>query len=399
MYPPPEGITESAEQASELDDTFLSSDPFGYFISRIGMLHNWALNAAVPDTADDEQPDAEQLETARVPGRPDLAAVFTALSNKANSPLLPPMVVKSQVALDAFTLRHHVAEAVVRLTLARLEHTKTERAGHASLWATISDNMLTIHELRKTLVREMRALPDAGFAQLVLPPELPINEHTLPAARATVETLAAWVEYAVALLTPTELDTTAAHNKVKHGLAVRGRADLKVTFTTVAPNADGNVSLSAFDPGVAIDIFDRPVLEFLGRPPKTNKVTQGLELTQLRMDYRELLFEAAMMARVHGALFHVAARAHFNDRDIPQGLEVAPHPGLIANSPKPNRRGNPVGMRFPITLPADSGASRTAGIGFSDGTFVPFTITGERTTGQVVDDTQNVEPDAGTERD
>ena len=42
MYPPPTGTRLSAEQRRALDDTFLSSDPFGYFSARIHMLLEWA---------------------------------------------------------------------------------------------------------------------------------------------------------------------------------------------------------------------------------------------------------------------------------------------------------------------------------------------------------------------
>lgn len=43
MYPHPQGPLESAEQIVELDNTFLTSDPLGYFMSRAGMIHAWAL--------------------------------------------------------------------------------------------------------------------------------------------------------------------------------------------------------------------------------------------------------------------------------------------------------------------------------------------------------------------
>lgn len=43
MYPLPEGPDETPEQIRELDDTLLSSDPLGYFMSRIGMLHHWGV--------------------------------------------------------------------------------------------------------------------------------------------------------------------------------------------------------------------------------------------------------------------------------------------------------------------------------------------------------------------
>ncbi len=42
MYPPPDGQDLTEEQALELDDTFLASDPFQYFTSRIASLLSMA---------------------------------------------------------------------------------------------------------------------------------------------------------------------------------------------------------------------------------------------------------------------------------------------------------------------------------------------------------------------
>ena len=63
-------------------------------------------------------------------------------------------------------------------------------------------------------------------------------------------------------------DLNSAHNKVQHGLAVRARSDLRVTFNSTPPNADGTVPLSALSGDGTFDIFDRPILEFQGRAPK-----------------------------------------------------------------------------------------------------------------------------------
>lgn len=49
MYPPPTGKDLTQEQARELDDTFLASDPFEYFRSRISSLLIWQEAAPVAD--------------------------------------------------------------------------------------------------------------------------------------------------------------------------------------------------------------------------------------------------------------------------------------------------------------------------------------------------------------
>lgn len=385
MYPPPQGPNETLEQAEALDDTFLSSDPFAYFISRIAMLHGWALATQKPA---DEDADADAFPGEVAIGRPDLLGVIHAVMGNQPPPAPPRMATSAQVAVDAFALRHHLAEALLRLFLACADHAERPQQDLApgtpvSLWARLTDDRnLTIDELVKAAVKAVNRLPEGAFANMVLPPDVPVDETTLPRAERLSAMCADWIEHSVALLRSAQLDTTRAHNKVKHGLAVRGRSDYRLAFSLAPPRPDGDIDLSAFDPDVSVDVFDRPVLEFLARPSRK----QGLELTQLRLDYRELLSEGAMMAFVYGALFHVVARSHFADRAIPQGLTVAPHPGFVGETPKPNHAGHQVGLRFPITGPPKGGKARPAGIGHPDGTFQTLIFTGEKTTGRIVDE-------------
>lgn len=49
MYPPPDGQDLTEQQALELEDTFLASDPFQYFSSRIASLLTWHESAPVSD--------------------------------------------------------------------------------------------------------------------------------------------------------------------------------------------------------------------------------------------------------------------------------------------------------------------------------------------------------------
>ena len=65
MYPSPSGSDLTVEQAQKLDDTFLSSDPFGYFNARIEMMLRWAeseidCDEQVGVAADDEQDERER---------------------------------------------------------------------------------------------------------------------------------------------------------------------------------------------------------------------------------------------------------------------------------------------------------------------------------------------------
>lgn len=69
----------------------------------------------------------------------------------------------------------------------------------------------------------------------MLPPEVPLDEDTLPRAERLSQTCADWIEHSIELLRSAQLDTTRAHNKVKHGLAVRGRSDYHLSLSLVPP--------------------------------------------------------------------------------------------------------------------------------------------------------------------
>lgn len=400
MYAAPQGPLESPEQMRDLDDTFLTSDPYGYFVSRIGMLHAWAKTAEGKDWAQgadsedpsrDGQADGVAAHLSRV-GRPDLYPIIAAVMQDKEPERPKSMVVSAQVAVDAFALRHHVAEAMVRLFVACAERLIATGAPTTSLWSRMTDDKnIRIDQLVRAATKAARDLGEFGFGHLILPPSAKVESD---ADRAFLEHLlnvcAEWFRHALILLQPVELDVNTAHNKVKHGLAVRGRSDLKTSFTTAEPDADGNMPLSALGNGVSFEIFERPVLEFMSRPKlQDSKIRQGLEVTQLRLDYRALLAESTLMAYIHGALFHVAACRHFGGRSIPRGLSVATHPGYAAqNAARPNIGGHQVGMRFPITNPPGGGQARSAGLWHQDGTSMSFKSFGERRTGRVVDDSQ-----------
>ena len=188
-----------------------------------------------------------------------------------------------------------------------------------------------------------------------------------------------WLQFAIDLLVGHELQLNAAHNKVKHGLAVRARDDLTVSFITTPPSADGTIPVSALTGPDAVDIFDRPVIEVLAQAPKVDEHRQGLELTRLRVDVPAVLAEAYMIAWTQGAMFHVAATKHFESRvEIPDHLQAPPHPGYPVGGPRSDHVSGkaPVGMRFPLTTPPDGRPGRrSAGIAFRD-SFIPLILTG-----------------------
>ena len=377
MYPPPVGPSLTAEQARELDDTFLASDPFAYFSSRIASLLVWQEHVADSQTPlPQAQPDS-------------IRAQFNAyLQSSAVDGPFKAVDVHAQVAADALAVRHHAAEALLRLSCARLAPAST--TSPACLWAEIASGPKQIADVIDRLkVSAKKAEPGERMFRALVDPE------ALEAARRDQEVVdacnvfVAWIAYASELLSPAEIDFQGGHNKVKHGLAVRARSDLRVTFTTTPPNADGTIRLSALTGPGAIDIFDQPVLELLAYGPKVEGHRQGLELTQLRLKPAALLADAYMFAMAHGALFHVAAKQHFAGRDdLREHLVAPPFPGFPIGGPRPSDIDAfaPLGMRFPLTTPPGGGPPRRqAGIGFRDWFQIMHVDHADRSSGFIVD--------------
>ena len=296
--------------------------------------------------------------------------------------------VDAQVAADALAVRHHAAEALLRLACARLA--PDSGVGAPCLWAEIACGPTQTADVVERLNASAER-PGAGervFHALVEPEER-------EAARSSSEVVDAcnvfvdWLHYAATLLsTGVPIDLQAGHNKVKHGLAVRARSDMRLVLLATGPDADGSIPLSAFTgPGV-VDIFDQPVLEVLAQP-KVDGHRQGLEVTQLRLKPSALLADAYMLAMAHGALFHVAAVEHFTGRDDLRKDQTPPaSPGYPVGGPKPSDidAHAPLGMRFPLTTPPGGGqVRREAGIGFRDH-FQVLHIDHAGRQGQVVED-------------
>ena len=180
----------------------------------------------------------------------------------------------------------------------------------------------------------------------------------------------AWFLHSIHLLTSNELTVNAAHNKLRHGLAVRARDDVRIELMVGAkPDADGNLPSSAFQNGNSIPIFDRPMVTCLARPH--GRPALGLEVSSLRIEIPLVLAETWMISVVYAALFNVAAKRHFGDRQV----DVAPYPTLPTGPTPEALLGNtPLGYRGIVTFPPDpSTPAREAGI-FFPGTFVPMTI-------------------------
>ncbi|WP_311208473.1 MULTISPECIES: hypothetical protein [unclassified Aeromicrobium] len=366
----------------ELDDTYLTSDPYGYFVSRAAMLHGWARQDAPDDAIGD----------GTFGGRPDLAGLISAIMRDTDTEDVPPTrVVSSQVALDAFALRHHVAEALVRLFVTVAHRDIDGATEPRSLWvAATDDDLQSIGSLLDAAFDVNDKVSDDFLARMVLPVNFVVDEESHPAAAAFVRMCAEWIEHAVRLLAPAEFNLTTAHNKIKHGLVVRARSDLRTSLSLIEMSDNGDLPLSTVRGDKFADLTKLPVIEVLARPRlkgRSRKERQGLEVTQIELDYRAILAEVIVLAHVYAAIFHHAAIVHFADHATPRDVSIAPHPGMVGEVPPVGFTGPPVGIRVSVTTPDDGGAARPSMFALPDGTLVPFTITGPRRRGRIVDDT------------
>jgi hypothetical protein len=377
MYPSPDGQDLTEEQAVELDDTFLASDPFQYFSSRIASLLAWQESAPLSDAPlPGPEPGSIRAELNQYLQRPVADGPFKVLD------------VHAQVAADALAVRHHAAEALLRFACARLAPSPS--AGVPCLWAEIASGPTQIADVIERLNASAQEA-DSGermFCALVEPGRRETARRS-PEIVDACNVFVEWLGYAAGLLSPAAIDLQAGHNKVKHGLAVRARSDMRVTFVTTPPNADGSIPLSAFTGPGAVDIFDQPVLELLARGPKVDGHRQGLEITQLRLKPSALLADAYMLAMAHGALFHVAAVEHFAGReDLREYQAPPPFPGYPVGGPRPTHidAHAPLGMRFPLTTPPGGGnVRREAGIGFRGRFQILYVDHANRSSGRVVE--------------
>lgn len=343
MFTKPEGPHLTPEQARELDDSFFGSRPFEYFSARIASLISSADSPAV------ERPEG-------------LGADFFASLGLAEMPHTLPFSDSDrelQVATDSFAVRHHAAEALVRLYHALTVATAAE-GSPACVWESIVDGPIRTVDLVGQARGHLSS--DAGqdsFWTLVLPPGAAADDGTSKEVTTALNVMGAWLQRAMNLLTRDDINTNAAHNKVKHGLAIRSRNDVRMIFSTQGPDADDTIPLSALTGPNAADIFNTVTLDYLARP---HGKKSGLEMSTLRLAPAKLLAESWMMAVTYAAMFHIAAAQHFANRD----LEPPTYPH-IPLGPRPEQLlGNSVvGLRHPVTLPLDGKkAPREAGIAF-----------------------------------
>lgn len=325
LYPTTTKRELTPEQSRLLDQTFFGSSATAYWRSRIDLLLreptpiDYAVGLAAdlrqfgldPDALATTQPSARERETQR--------------------------------ALDAFALRHHLAESLVRLVRAVLEVGEDR---DKSLWATMAEDRSYGADLVGPLLRAQEEGVPAG---LFLTPGL--VEHLRvggsPDVGPALQMHWHWVRRAVDLLVSVGLDSNVGNNKLKHGLAVRARDDRRVDYTTTPPNEDGTVDLSALQ--AAVPLVAAVSLEFLERVPSKLPHGGSWEVTVLNLRPAELLAECLQLCIVWASVFTAAAAWRIGDEGPSEPERV-----LLTSGPssEPMRRES-VGMRQGLTSARD----------------------------------------------
>lgn len=364
IFPEPTGVQVDPLHIPELDDALFSSDPFAYFCSRIQAL-----------TA---EPSAEPFDT------DDGRAFLRLLQIPAESARVEgTSAVQLQRSVDAIGLRQHVAETVVRAWLAALETRTSGRT--VSVWASLNDQPTQILQV----LERIGGHPDNSDPQVVLdllyPPHL--HARVVPGSDLdeAANLLLSWLAHAEALLTRRDIQLAAAHNKVKHGLAVRPRNDLRIDVFQSDPASGGPAAPVSAMRG-SIPLIDRPSVLFLSRPPKTgDSPRECLELTCLRVDLPSVIAETYMLATVHAAVFHTAARRY--ESQGTNTIGIPPFPTLPLGPTPEQLLGKAVtGLRSPVTFrPDGSRSERRPGVAFNNFVFVPMETPGPGRSVRVVD--------------
>ncbi|MDJ0338681.1 hypothetical protein [Cryobacterium sp. PH31-O1] len=354
----PDGPLLSPVQAKQLDDEFFLARPLPYFSARIASLLKAQKNPSAPD------PD-------------DFQEFYGALGLPSTSQILDYEVGdrQLQVSVDALALRHHAAEALIRF-LHAVTVAKQGPGDAPSTWVAIADGPPTLFDVAKQL-REVTNSDEHAFWHAFIK----TGVNNTAEVREAFATACGWVDRAIQLLTDDELTINAAHNKVKHGLAISARNDVRIDILRGnPPEKDGTIPLSSFQNGNSIPLFDRPMLSYLARPH--GKPRQGLEITSLQVDLPIVLAETRMIAVIYAACFHVAALAHFGVADA-----IAPYP-VLHKGPTPEQLlGHSLqGYRATVTTPPDGKTPpRPSGL-FFPGVFQSMVIDFENITQAVVVD-------------
>ncbi len=157
-------------------------------------------------------------------------------------------VAKLQVAVDAFALRHQVAETLLRFLHVVLHH----RAG-SSHWADLTDTPFKTHDVYVQNHARLTAEgtdSEALLRSVLLPPGYLPDNHSDPGTQPSLDQRSAgelvnhalslhvaWINYAIMMFIQENPDLDAAHNKFKHGMGLRPHDDVLSTLTSTPANS------------------------------------------------------------------------------------------------------------------------------------------------------------------
>jgi hypothetical protein len=358
MYPTSDSETLTSEQTALLDKTFFESNPVSYWRARIDDLlrgpmtpidYGVGLAAQVVGYGIDER-----LLPLTQPTEPER---------------------ELQKALDAFALRHHLAESLVRLVHAVLIEVDSSNSG---FWASLTRSPSQAFDVVKA-IREFEArgvVPATLFMPTAdvraLPPEPPAD------VVAAVQMHWRWVRRSMQLLVSEGLESNVGNNKLKHGLAVRQHDQLRVGFMTESPTPEGNIRLTDVRNGLGV--IDARAVEFLQCLPKRDDHAGSWEVTVLNLRPAPLIAEALMLCTVWSSVFASAAA----DRFAGSAEAISRHPGLALGPPPEALIQDVTGYRQALTMSTKSGTSRGFVVETPEGV-VGIDVTGPKIDGVIID--------------
>ena len=354
MFPPPTGTSTSPEQVRELDDSYFSGDPAEYFRCRISGLLAWSQGPSI-DSSAGLASEVGKLLVRQEPG----------------DPLPDTRRREIQIAVDAFSVRHHVAETLLRFVEA-LTRARMADVDDVSFWETLSKSPTNTSDVVKS-IRTYFSADDHGadFARWCIPERILRSDQGSAELKQAARVLEAWVGHAEYLLMRDDIHLNASNNKAKHGMSLRARDDLLLTIIRAdGLRGDLPTAYELNEPG-AFNVLDRPVMEILAKTPPTVQPRADLELSWLRLDSATLLAEASMLTYTLAAFFHVAAQGHLDRYGSDDA--IAPYP-LLRFGPLPDvmLRNVVTGIRLPVVAPHNGKTSeRPAGFALHR-TFIPI---------------------------
>ena len=335
----PQGMNLTEDQASRLDAEFFRSSPLEYFVPRIEQL------LVAGDLAPEHDGEAVMSFRRRLglpPEGPDPLETTESARGR-------------QRAVDAVSVRHHAAETLLRLLYA-LSVADPREGDAQSVWVAIADSPISMKDVADAVAERLNADAPPSFPDLFLPIGVEVDENVQRALDVAV----AWTNHAIGLLTRDELAVNTGFNKVKHGLSVSTRDDVRIEIMRApALPQDGTIPLSALESSVPL--FDRPLLTFVYRPTRR----AHLETASLRVDVETTLVEAWMISVVAGVVFAVAGRRRFPESDEVAGFPILP----LGPTPDQLLEGSVLGTRAAITESTVPG--RESGV-FFHGSFQPI---------------------------